>query len=145
MNAIELLRAEHQEILRLIEALQTTEDKAILRDLKSILAAHSYAEEQVFYPALENFDDAKRLVSEAYQEHRLVDRALTQLLDLSGSADETQKLLEALRERVERHIKLEEQRMFSRAEELFGQSLLVELGNKMKNLSDTRAHRSASR
>jgi hemerythrin-like domain-containing protein len=74
-----------------------------------------------------------------------VDRDLAQLLDVSGSADETQKLLQALKERIERHILLEEQRMFSRAEELFGNRLLIDLADKMKNLSETRAHRSASR
>jgi hemerythrin superfamily protein len=143
MNAIEILRAEHEEILRLIEEIQTTEDPAILNDLKSILAAHTHAEEQVFYPALENFDDAKRLVSDAYHEHRLVDRALAQV-DLSGTTEENRNRLQALKKRVEQHILTEERRMFTRAEELFGQSLLNELADKMKRISQERGSLTAS-
>src|SRR5262245_29560045 len=144
MNAIELLRAEHAEILRLIDAIQATQDTSLLIELQSLLAAHTYAEEQIFYPALENFDDAKRLVSEAHHEHRLVDRTLEQLLDVSTNVEQTRELLQAFRQRIEHHIRMEEQRMFGRAEELFGQSLLLELADKMKNLSQPRVSRSAS-
>jgi hemerythrin superfamily protein len=57
MDALELLKEDHQRVKRLLEQGQQTEDKKqqrqIFKEIKTELDTHARIEETIFYPAME--------------------------------------------------------------------------------------------
>jgi len=150
MTALELLKEDHQEVINLIGELETADDETETgpRDtenfnrLTQAIKLHARMEEEVFYPAMEEFEATRGLAHEAYKEHQMVDHLLAQLATLSPSDDEFQDTLAELRDAIERHIEEEEGELFPKTEELCGQSRLNEMERQMvwmKNNSRVRA------
>lgn len=144
MNAIELLKQEHQEALSVLDELEIAEEdleeaesaqgqQAFTR-LHGLLKEHTRIEEEIFYPALEQFNETRELVREAYREHEQVDELLAQLSGLEPVAEEFQDLLSELRDSLDQHIEEEEGELFPKAEELCGPTRLNELGQQMERL-----------
>jgi iron-sulfur cluster repair protein YtfE (RIC family) len=149
MTAIEMLMKDHREAIGLIEELENSDVEQLetadeettavqskeddFRRLKNALTTHTRLEEQIFYPALANFDETGGLVQTAYEEHETVDELLADLSGLSPTAEEWIELIAVLKENLEHHIEQEEE-LFPRAEELLGQGRLRELGRQMEEL-----------
>lgn len=141
MTAIELLKQDHQEALELIESLELTEDQfdeeaeldsEAFPRLQTALKLHTQLEEEVFYPALENFHETRELIKEAYRAHEQVDELLTQLAALTPTQEDFQEMLAELRDSLEQHIEEEEGEIFPKAEDLCGQQKLQEMGRQME-------------
>ncbi len=156
MTALELLKEDHQELINLIGELETADDESETgpRDtenfnrLNQAIKLHSRMEEEVFYPAMEEFEETRELARAAFKEHQVVDHLLAQLETLSPSEDEFQETLSELRDAIERHIEEEEGELFPKAEELCGPSRLNEMERQMvwmKNNGRVRAATSRRR
>jgi hemerythrin-like domain-containing protein len=150
MTALELLKEDHQEVINLIGELEAADDETEMepRDtgnfnrLSEAIKLHSRMEEEIFYPAMEEFEETREQARAAFKEHQMVDHLLAQLATLSPSEDEFQETLAELRDAMERHIEEEEGELFPKAEELCGQSRLDEMERQMvwmKNNSRVRA------
>jgi hemerythrin superfamily protein len=66
----DLLRKEHQEIVRIFESMSKGTEKvrqSALHQLQKQLMAHLKAEEASFYPNLEDEPETKMLALEAYE------------------------------------------------------------------------------
>lgn len=60
MNAVELLRSDHEVVEGLfakIEAVESAKKAEIFKQIKAGLDAHAYIEETIFYPAIQNDGD----------------------------------------------------------------------------------------
>src|SRR5688500_20288148 len=92
MNAIELLKEDHREALELIEQLENLDGSLdadeggiefapteLFTQLKSALTMHTQVEEQVFYPAMREFEETRDLIVEAVEEHQVVDQILEEM------------------------------------------------------------------
>jgi hemerythrin-like domain-containing protein len=142
MNVVELLREDHEEALQLIEELEGVDEKIAtdptdtenFNKLHQALRLHTEVEENFFYPVMEEFDEAKQLVEEAYQDHDRIDRLLTQLTTTAPNEAEFQETLAELRNNLEHHIEVEEGGLFPSAEELFEEVELEELGRQMEEM-----------
>lgn len=144
MNAIELLKQDHQEALNVLdeleiadEELEETESAQALQTftrLQSLLKLHTRLEEEIFYPALEQFNETRDLVRQSYRAHEQVDELLAQLGNLDPIDEAFQELLLELRDSLDQHIEEEEGEMFPQAEELCGATRLDELGQQMELL-----------
>jgi hemerythrin superfamily protein len=119
MNAIELLKQDHQQAAAMMQQLAAADEGGqgkdpqhteIFNDLKQALTLHTRMEEQVFYPAMEEFDEASHLIGEAYREHDQVDTLL------------------------EHHVEEEERDIFPLAQQLCGQQRLEEMGREMEQM-----------
>jgi hypothetical protein len=65
----------------------------LFNQLKGALKLHTKLEEQIFYPALENFDETRDLIKESYGEHRKVDQLLAEISPSAGDfADKLSEL-----------------------------------------------------
>src|SRR5262245_49601379 len=79
MDALKLLKEDHQKVKRLFAEIEDTGPRAARRreelftELDDALALHEKLEEDVFYPALETHKEAKGIVTEAYEEHHFID------------------------------------------------------------------------
>jgi hemerythrin-like domain-containing protein len=144
MNAIDLLREDHQKALQLIEKLEAVEEKVgtdptdteTFNKLHQTLRVHTEIEEEFFYPAMEEFDEAKPLVEGAYQEHDQIDQLLSELATSAPNETEFHDTLSELRNNLERHIEEEEGILFPSAEELFEEVKLEEMGRQMEEMKN---------
>lgn len=141
MNAIELLKADHDKVRDLLTRLTDTTKRAektrtdLVEQIRLELDVHTQIEEEIFYPAFkdavgEGKDEA--MVFEALEEHRAAgELVLPDLLDTDVTSERFGGRAKVLKELVEHHIKEEEQDMFKRAREVFDRDQLDTLGQQM--------------
>lgn len=139
MAATDILKQDHREAMGLFERLESINEGSgaggskdeLFNQLKGALKLHTKLEEQIFYPALENFDETRDLIKESYEEHRKVDQLLA---EMSAAAGDFADKLSELRGNIEHHVNEEEGEMFPKAEQLLGQSRLQEMGRQMEQM-----------
>lgn len=143
MNAIELLKKDHQTVKTLLKRLEGTTERAIetrkklLLKIEQELQVHTAIEEQIFYPAFKDAGarDEAVLSSEAKEEHRAVESlVLPDIKKTSPSSIEFAGRAKVLKELLEHHIEEEESDMFPQALKLLGKQRLDELGDEMEML-----------
>jgi hemerythrin-like domain-containing protein len=138
MDAISLLKDDHDKVKRLLEEGDSTTErgvktrKQLFDKIKQELQVHEAIEEEIFYPALRQHAEAKDLVLEAYEEHNVVDTILGEL-DSTPEDDETWGAkFTVMKENLEHHIEEEEGEMFPQARDLLGKDELESLGERME-------------
>ena len=142
MNAIELLKSDHQKVRGLLAELAETTHRAsktrteLLGKIALELRVHTTIEEEIFYPAFreagEKHEDEK-MFFEAMEEHRAAgDLVLPDLEATEVDSDQFGGRAKVLMELVEHHADEEEKEMFPRARELLGVDALRELGERMQ-------------
>jgi iron-sulfur cluster repair protein YtfE (RIC family) len=135
MNAIELLKEDHNKVSRLFQKVKGSEEsehKELFEKIKAELEVHTHIEETIFYPKIKEEPELEDIVLEGIEEHH---QAKIFLRELSALTDDSQKFepkLKVLMEDVEHHVQEEEGEMFPKIEELFDQSVLEELGREME-------------
>ena len=85
MNALELLKQDHQKVKELFQQAAQADDRnkrqEIFNKIDTELEIHAHVEETIFYPALEQHEELKDMVADALAEHNEV-KAL--LEDIEG-------------------------------------------------------------
>jgi iron-sulfur cluster repair protein YtfE (RIC family) len=141
LDAITLLREDHELLRKLSKELAETTERAVetrkklLKRLETELTAHTTIEEELFYPAiLDATDDIedKRMVAEGIEEHRACDaKVIPDLHKTDPSTIEYSGQLKVLKDYLFHHLGEEEEEMFPKVRELIGRKELQELGEKM--------------
>jgi hypothetical protein len=138
MDAIALLKDDHDKAKKLMDELeQTTERGVKTREEKwtkllKELTIHENIEEEIFYPALHEHPKLKDIVLEALEEHHLVDDIVEQLKDTPFDDEHWSAKFKVTKENVEHHIEEEEGPMFSKVREVFSKEELEDLGSRME-------------
>jgi hemerythrin-like domain-containing protein len=141
MDAISLLKDDHQKVRKLLKELDDTTNRAektrpeLLAEIAMEIRVHSAIEEEIFYPAFkaagDKADDGK-MYFEALEEHRAAgELVLPDLLDTDVTSDQFGGRARVLKELIEHHAGEEEKEMFPRARELLSKEELVALGDQM--------------
>jgi hypothetical protein len=138
MDAIALLKADHDKVKRLLADLETTTERGVktrselFATIKGELTLHEIVEEEIFYPELKAHPKAKDIVLEGYEEHHVVDVLMGELeaLDVSDETWGAKALV--MKENVEHHIEEEEGEMFRQARSVFDAAELDDLGQRME-------------
>lgn len=143
MNALKLIKADHERVGDLLEEAIDTDDPReradLLHQIRAELMAHEAMEEDVFYPALRANAQAKEIVLEGYEEHHVIDMILDELLEVPEESDQWKAKLKVLKENIEHHIEEEEGEMFPLARQCFDDKALEELGEKMQTAKEATA------
>ena len=137
MDAIGLLKADHDKVKGLLNELETTTERGVktraelFATIKGELTLHETVEEEIFYPELKAHPKAKDIVLEGYEEHHVVDLLMGELeaLDVSDEAWGAKAIV--MKENVEHHIEEEEGEMFRQARQVFDRQELEDLGARM--------------
>jgi iron-sulfur cluster repair protein YtfE (RIC family) len=137
MNAIELLKEDHDKVDRLFQKVKATPDgdhKDLFEQIKAELDVHTHIEETIFYPKLkeEGDDELKDIVLEGIEEHRQAKMFLKELAALTDDSEKFDPKLKVLMEDIEHHVVEEEGEMFKLVEEQFDASVLEDLGAEME-------------
>ncbi|SEI21641.1 hemerythrin domain-containing protein [Pseudomonas asplenii] len=143
MNAIELLKADHEKVKTILAQLSESTDRAekkrteLLQKLELEVTIHTQLEEEILYPAFKEAGSKKddEMYYEAKEEHRTVDSlVLPDLKNTSPTTPEFAGRVKVVKELLEHHIEEEENEMFPQAEKLLGKEKLESLGEQMQAL-----------
>ena len=138
MDALALLKEDHDKAKKLIEELAATTERSVKTrqekwtKLLKELTIHENIEEEIFYPALHEHPKLKDIVLEALEEHHLVDDIVEQLKDTPFDDEHWSAKFKVTKENIEHHIEEEEGPMFSKVREIFSREELVDLGSRME-------------
>ena len=136
MNAIELLKADHDKVEELFEQVEATEDESkkhqLFEQIKLELETHAHIEETVFYPAIMKNEEIKDLVLEGLEEHKQAKTLLREIPKLADGSEKFEEKLKVLMEDVEHHVEEEESEMFPKVKKAFNSTQLEELGTELE-------------
>ena len=138
MDAITLLKRDHDKVKSILSELEPTTERAtktrteLFAKLKMELTVHEIIEEEIFYPTLKQHPKAKEIVLEGYEEHGVVDTIMGELEALSVDDETWGPKCKVMIENIEHHIEEEEGEMFSKARQVLDNTELEELGKAME-------------
>jgi hemerythrin-like domain-containing protein len=135
MDAFKLLQTDHRNVAALFDQLERASGKAklsVFNQIKTELELHTHIEETIFYPALEKPEETHDLTLEAYEEHAVVKKLLSELSRARTADEEWEAQAKVLRENVEHHVEEEENELFEKAESALSEEELEELGTRMQ-------------
>ena len=137
MDAIQLLKDDHEKMKKLLnEAEQTTEQAVKTREelftkIKEELTVHEAIEEEIFYPALKDHPKTEEITLEAYEEHHVVDMVMAEIEGVPFDDEKWSAKFKVIKENIEHHIEEEETEMFKQARDVFEKQELEALGERM--------------
>lgn len=148
MNALELLKQDHQKVKKLLTSAKEVQDKneqkKLFREIKAELDTHARIEESIFYPAVQEHEDLKDMVLESLEEHRQVKTLLRELSRVTAGSDKFKAKLKVLADNVEHHAEEEEEgKMFPKVRKAFNSSELDELGQELETAKTKRLRRAS--
>ena len=146
MNALELLKQDHQKVKGLFQDVRKGSDrgkqKELFNKIDAELHIHTHIEETVFYPAIEEQEELKDMVAEALEEHQEAKMLLEELEELGADNHDFGSKLQQLMEAVEHHVEEEEGEMFPKIRQVFDEDELEQLGEESESAKGT-VHRKA--
>lgn len=140
MNALELLKEDHDKVRDLLTQLVNTTERAekkrpeLLAKIEKEVRVHTQIEEEIFYPAFKKASGKQndRMYYEAHEEHRAVeDLVMPDLKNTDPSGTEFSGRAKVLKELLDHHADEEEEEMFEQARKTMSESELNELGEQM--------------
>lgn len=140
-DLFDLLERDHHKVQDLLEKLEATTPRAVksrtelFEKLEQAVNLHAFIEEQIFYPRFEDVKEAREITLEAYEEHMIVRRLLSEMADLSPDDDVWTAKLVLLKELVEQHVAEEEGELFPIVEQVCTPDELTELGQQFQDLA----------
>jgi hemerythrin superfamily protein len=137
MDALELLKQDHQAVKDLFDQIDDAEDgkqrKKLFDQIDTQLNIHAHIEETVFYPEMQKIAELKDMVEEALQEHQEVKTLLEEIEGRDPESDQFIASVEELMENVEHHVAEEEDEMFPKVRERCDQATLDRLGDQLES------------
>lgn len=137
MDAIALLKADHDKVKKLLAELETTTERgvktreALYTTIRREMTVHEIVEEEIFYPTLKEHPRAAEIVLEGYEEHHVVDLLMGEMDRLPMDDEQWGAKAKVMKENIEHHIEEEEGDMFPKARQIFDRAELEALGEQM--------------
>ena len=138
MDAITLLKEDHEKVSGIFEKLEPTTERGVktreelFAQLKLELDVHAHIEETIFYPVLKREAETREITLEGYEEHHVIKTLLGELVETAPDTEQWGAKLKVLKENVEHHVEEEEDEMFKTAREVFSKAQFEELGAQME-------------
>jgi iron-sulfur cluster repair protein YtfE (RIC family) len=141
MLATDILTSDHRQALNLVEMLEgakdgTGEHAATFNRLEAALKLHIREEEEIYYPALAQFEEFSDIMEDNVPEHEMVNQMLAQMGELAPSSPEFQTLLKEMKTALEAHMTREEDEIFPDSIDVLGRNRIEQLGEEIENLKD---------
>jgi iron-sulfur cluster repair protein YtfE (RIC family) len=147
MDALELLKQDHEKVSQLLERGQEAEPKQrkqIFKEIKTELDTHARIEETIFYPALQEHEELKDMVLESLEEHKQMKTVLRELAKLSPNSERFKPKLKVLKDNVKHHaVEEEEGKMFPKIRKIIDKSELEQLGEELEAAKSKRLRKAS--
>ena len=144
MDALELLKADHQKVKTIMGELEKTTERGVktreelFTKLVDELTVHEKIEEQIFYPRVRDAaktKEVKDIVAESFEEHHFVNVVIGEIKDTPFDAEEWAAKFSVMKENIEHHaFEEEEGEMFPKVQKLFDKDELEQMGTEMEEL-----------
>jgi hemerythrin superfamily protein len=150
-DVVDILTADHREMIELIDQIKQTSDTRQRRDLADTVIAevmrHAVAEEMYVYPAVErSVPNGTAKVEHDKQEHQEIVEVMKQIEGIDASDQAFMAGIRQLEAQLRHHASDEESTQFPLLRAHIAREKLVELGENVqtaKRLAPTRPHPSA--
>jgi hemerythrin-like domain-containing protein len=143
MDAITMLKEDHQTVERLFKRFEKTGDRAFAEkrrladQIVEALSKHAAIEEQVFYPvARATVPGTEEVVLESLEEHHIVKWVLSEVDGMDPADERFEAKMTVLIENVRHHVKEEEQEFFPKVRAELDRRALTEVGKAMEVARD---------
>ena len=148
MNAIDLLKEDHQKVKELLESATETDDKSeqkrLFKEIKTELDTHARIEESIFYPAVQEHEELEDMVLESLEEHRQVKTMLRELSRVTAGSGKFKAKLKVLKDDVEHHaVEEEEGKLFPKVQKAFNSQELEDLGQELEAAKQKRMRKAS--
>lgn len=136
MNALELLKSDHDRVNDLFDQVQQVDQvkdkRRIFQEIRQELEMHAHIEETVFYPAFADRPEFKDLIEQSYEDHLEVKELIQ---EISGLRDENEfeDCVDDLIDCVQDHVEEEEDELFPRIRTALSEDELNELGTRLQS------------
>jgi hemerythrin superfamily protein len=146
MNALDLLKNDHQRLLNLLQQLENELDPATgrssaetLGDFSRAFGNHQKMEGEILFPELEKSEALRAPIASSYQDARRIGELITSLEENRPAEAGWHERLSELRQAIESHVEQIESRVFPEVEKLLGATRLQEMFYEMEEI---RTHQS---
>lgn len=148
MNALELLKTDHQKVKALFEKAEGSKNekqqKQLFEQIKAELETHTHIEETIFYPAVAKNEDLKDMVLESLEEHKQVKTLLREMENLTSDSEKFEPKLKVLMENVEHHaVEEEEGNMFPKVRKFLNSAELEQLGQELESAKEKQVRKAS--
>lgn len=148
MDALELLKTDHQKVKQLLTQAKGTEDRKqqrqLFKEIKTEIETHARIEESIFYPAIAEYEELKEMVLESIEEHKQVKTLLREMSRLGSTSEKFKAKLKVLADNIEHHAEEEEeQKMFPKVRKAMNSNQLAELGEELEQAKHKRLRKAS--
>lgn len=144
MDAITMLKDDHQRVEKLFKRFENAGDRAFVEKRQIVdriieeLSVHAAVEEQLFYPVTrETVEEVHDVALESLEEHHVVKILLAELQHMDPEHERFDAKVTVLMENVRHHVEEEEDDYFPKVRSALGRNALGELGDAMKDARST--------
>jgi len=138
----ELLKQDHREVSQMITELKKLSGQKrekLFQKLSDALQDHMTLEEDSLYPALEDIDETKDLIEDAYEEHKTVQKQLKELDKIPFGDKKWDSTLNSMEEKIEHHVQEEESKLFKIAPKVLSTEELEDLNDQIVSEKERKA------
>lgn len=135
MQAFTSLKADHRKVADLFSQVETAaseQQQRLFEQISREFETHTYIEETVLYPALQQYGKLKDHVLAAREEHKQVKTLLREIEQLADGRKKFEAKLKVMKENIEHHVEAEENTLFPQAQQLLSQNELTQLEEEME-------------
>jgi len=144
MDALTLLKADHQKVKKIMGELEKTTERGVktreelFGKLVGELTVHERIEEQIFYPRVRDAaktKEVKEIVAESFEEHHFVNVVIAEIKATPFDSEDWAAKFSVMKENIEHHaFEEEEGEMFPKVQKLFDKDELEQMGTEMEEL-----------
>ena len=135
MDAIELLEAQHEEVMEMFEVLKESspgrERNETFKKLQRSLLAHMVIEEEMLYPLVASRSEEGEPVAEGYEEHSGARVSMTRCARALKEDDLFKVRIGVLKELISHHVKEERETILPNTRKVMDDAEREELGVRM--------------
>ncbi len=132
MDVINLLKDDHDVMLRLLEEIEKTESaeerRSLFDQVARVLRRHSRIEEKIVYPELEQSAIGRNAVIEAHEVHLIVARLVREMKETPLTEERWTAKLNVLCDILARHLEEEHDTIFPKIRHRFDKQERARIG-----------------
>jgi DUF438 domain-containing protein len=143
MNAIDSLKNDHRRAIAIFEeygrvgAHSFLTKRRLVEELITLLGSHTAVEERTLYPAVRRATRIEADADVVLDEHDAIKELLSELATMSADTDGFDGTVAALRERVEKHVRTEEEGLLRTLPDQLDDEELLQLSEDMERCRST--------
>ena len=132
-NILDLLKQDHEKARYLFDRIGKSGKKTtanlqnLFSELEEELGVHMEGEERFFYSALEQHEEARAKILEAYEEHQVIKMLLGTFKSLAVDDERWGAKIKVLNDVIEHHLKEEEGEIFTLARKELDRNQMLEM------------------